>query len=218
MNDYFPKESLPSLKNPKFVEGALKVFSEALNQEVTGFNQILAEYAYYTLSQDLRYNFLASLSQNSDDINTVTELERFESLIEDEEQNNHSYNNWEVILGSILASGLPISHVNSQVLNKFDLEGTEQDRTIFKLVVALLAQEEESDLLQDQKSVLKNVTHLLYILSNMKINTNSLTNVLWDNFLANINLPDEVLALFLIFQLDFIKNPEIQSRIIESVG
>jgi hypothetical protein len=59
---------------------------------------------------------------------------------------------------------------------------------------------------------------LLYILNNIKVNSNGMAGEIWSKFLRNTNLTDEGLSLFLVLDLDLIAESEIKSRIVESTA
>jgi hypothetical protein len=59
-----------------------------------------------------------SIAQNFQGLIDITELERLEALLEDQNSENFNYENWELAFASVLCSGLPINHLDQRVLIK----------------------------------------------------------------------------------------------------
>ena len=101
-------------------------------------------------------------------------MERINALVDDLDQNEYSYTNWEVILASLLTGGLPLNHLDSITLNKFNFNEGSVEGSVFGFIVALLSNDQNNLILASQDSASKNITFLLYLLSKMNINTENM--------------------------------------------
>lgn len=76
-------------------------------------------------------------------------------------------------------------------------------------LLRLLSKGDNHMVLTDHSLVESNIIFLLYTLSQIKINTTDLTEVLWDVYLSKITLSPEVLALIISLHLELIKMDQI---------